>query len=409
VPLFDYTGQLQSGAAFQGTLEADSQQHAEATLADMGVRVTSLRPAKRAAYVAPLSLDDFLFFNEQIAAMTKAGIPLQEGLRTLAADVGSRKLKRLLLELVDELTAGTPLEQALAKLQARFPAHYAGVVQAGLQSGDLGGTLYALAAHLRLKGDLRRALVELAAYPIIVISFAFAIIVFLMRVVVPQLELIVTDGLDLTPVMYLSGTRPPSLPRITWWIFEAARGWHTIELVLIALLAAAGLFVLGTCLPGGRRVREWILRRIPGIAQVYWSSVLARFTHTSALAAFSGTPLPELIATSGAASGSVSLMKTTRRVSEELSRGVSLEEAARDEPDIPALWTCVVSVTAPRGELPAALEELARTYELRARQWAGTVRIIFGPLLLLVVGLMLGLVIVGMLLPLLRAIHGLTA
>jgi len=156
-------------------------------------------------------------------------------------------------------------------------------------------------------------------------------------------------------------------------------------------------------------VREWILRRIPGIAQVYWSSVLARFTHTSALAAFSGTPLPELIATSGAASGSVSLMKTTRRVSEELSRGVSLEEAARDEPDIPALWTCVVSVTAPRGELPAALEELARTYELRARQWAGTVRIIFGPLLLLVVGLMLGLVIVGMLLPLLRAIHGLTA
>ncbi len=115
MPLFDYTGQLQSGATFQGTLEAESQQHADATLADMGVRVRSLRRAKRTSYVAPLSLDDFLFFNEQIAAMTNAGVPLQDGLRQLGADVGSGKLKRLLLELADDLTAGTRLEQALAR------------------------------------------------------------------------------------------------------------------------------------------------------------------------------------------------------------------------------------------------------------------------------------------------------
>ena len=121
MPLCDYTGQLQSGATFQGTLEAESQQHAHATLADMGVRVRSLRPVKRTSYVAPLSLDDFLFFNEQIAAMTKAGVPLQDGLRQLGADVGSGKLKRVLLELADDLDAGTGLEQALAKLQSRFP------------------------------------------------------------------------------------------------------------------------------------------------------------------------------------------------------------------------------------------------------------------------------------------------
>ena len=105
MPLFDYTGQLQTGSTFHGTLEAETQQHAEAILADMGVRTTSLRPARRLAYVAPLSLDDFLFFNEQLAAMTKSGIPLQEGLRQLAADVGSRKLKRLLLDLADDLAS----------------------------------------------------------------------------------------------------------------------------------------------------------------------------------------------------------------------------------------------------------------------------------------------------------------
>ncbi len=409
MPLFDYTGQLQSGSTFQGTLEADSQPHAEAILADMGVRVTALRPAQRAAYVAPLSLDDFLFFNEQIAAMTKAGVPLQEGLRTLAADVGSRKLKRLLLELTAELEAGTPLEQALARLETRFPTRYAGVVQAGLESGDLGGTLYGLSTHLRLKSDLRRALVELAAYPVIVLSFAFAIIVFLMRVVVPQLELMVIDMLGQTRIAVIAGVSPPALPGFSWWIFRVARAWPTIELVLLALVAAAVLFILGTSLPGGRRAREWYLRRIPGVAQVYWSSVLARFTHTSALAAFSRRPLPELIAASGAASGSPSLANTAERVGRKLNTGVSLEEATRDERDVPALWTCVVSVTAARGELAAALEELARTYELRARQWAGTVRIILGPVLLLMVGLLLGTVIFGIFRPLIDVIKILTA
>jgi type IV pilus assembly protein PilC len=409
VPLFDYTGQLQSGSTFQGTLEADSQQHAEAILADMGVRVTALRPAQRQAYVAPLSLDDFLFFNEQIAAMTKAGVPLQEGLRTLAADVGSRKLKRLLLELTAELEAGTPLERALAKLEARFPTRYAGVVEAGLKSGDLGGTLYGLSTHLRLKSDLRRALVELTAYPVVVLAFAFAILVFLMRVIVPQVELIVMDMLGQAGIAVSFGTPPPELPGFSWWIFRVAHAWPTIEIVLLVLVAGFVLFIVGTYLPSGRRVREWCLRRIPGIAQVYWSSVLARFTHTSALAAFSRRPLPELIAASGAASGSVSLAGSAERVGRKLSTGVSLEEATRDERDIPALWTCLVSVTAARGELAAALEELARTYELRARQWAGTVRIILGPVLLLAVGMLLGTVILGMLLPAVQLIKSLTA
>ena len=406
MPLFDYTGQLQSGATFQGTLEAESQQHADATLADMGVRVRSLRRVKRTSYVAPLSLDDFLFFNEQIAAMTNAGVPLQDGLRQLGADVGSGKLKRLLLELADDLAAGTPLEQALAKLQSRFPTQYAGVVRAGLESGDLGGTLYGLSTHLRLKSDLRRALVELAVYPLVVLLFAFGVLSFLMRIVVPQLELMVADMVGVYG--WSSPSRPPSVPHSTGWIFETARAWPTIELVLLGLLAAVVLFVAGTCLPGGRGVREWLLRRIPGIARVYWSSVLARFTHTSALAAFSGTPLPELIASSGAASGSGSLAKTARTVAQKLSAGLALEEATRSQRDIPALWTCVVSATAARGGLPAALEELARTYELRARQWSGVVRVILGPVLLLAVGLFLGTVIVGLLLPVIHLIQGLT-
>jgi type II secretory pathway component PulF len=407
MPLFDYAGQLQSGWAFQGTLEAESREHAESILADMGVRVISLRPARRTAYVAPLSLDDFLFFNEQVAAMVKAEIPLEEGLRQLAADVGSRKLKRLLIDLADDLQAGTTLEEALAKQQRRFPTQYTGVVQAGLKTGDLGGVLHSLATHLELKSTARRALLELAAYPVVILLFAFVVLSLLMRVVVPQVEAMITD---MVGARHWWGTTPASgRAALSFVVFRASHVWPYIELAVIAFVAAICLFLLATCLPGGRRVREWLLRHIPGIAQVYWSSVLARFTHTAALGAFSGTPLPELMTASGAASGSRSLARTSHRVADRLQNGEALQDAARDERDLPALWSFVVAVASGRGDLPLALEELARTYEARAQRWISTLRVLLGPILLIFVGIVLGWTIAGMMLAFTSVIRALTA
>lgn len=397
MPLFDYTGQLQSGSAFQGTLEAESQEDADRILAEMGVRVVTLRPVRTTGYVAPLSLDDFLFLNEQIAAMTQASVPMPDGLRQLAADVGSRKVKRVVLELADELESGTTLDQALTKLRDRFPTQYAGVVQAGLKTGNLGGVLYGLTTHLRLKSELRRALIELGLYPLVVLAFAFGILTFLMRYVVPQFDVIMKDFGVI------------AVPGLTEILIDTARAWPTVELVALGLVLAAVLLAVLLRLPGFRAARERFVRAVPGLSQVYWSSVLARFTHTSALGAFSGTPLPELIASAGAASGSVALAGTTRRIADKLVSGSTLEQAAQGERDIPALWTCVVSVTAGRGELPATLEELARNYELRAREWSGIVRTLFGPVLLVFIGLILGSCIVGLLLPMVSLIQGLTA
>jgi type IV pilus assembly protein PilC len=381
VALFDYTGQLRSGQMFQGTLEAEALEHAEAVLADMGVRVTSLRPTGRTAYVAPLSLDDMLFFNEQLAAMTKSAVPLEEGLRHLAADVGSRKLKRLLLDLATDLSTGTPLEQALERQRRRFPTRYADVVRAGLKTGDLGGTLYGLSTHLRLKSHFRRTLIELAAYPAIVLLGAFFVLSFFMHGVVPELELTIRDF----------QVEPPASVE---FIFSLAHAWSSVELAAGAFLVFIIIAVLALLLSDSGTLREWIVRHIPGFAHVYWSSVQARFAHTSALSAYSGTALPELVAASGAASGSVALRRATLRVSEKLQQGRTLDEAAAGEPNVPALWTCVVSTAASRGELPAALEELARIYEERAEHWVNAVRFALGPLLLLFVGATLGLAIV---------------
>ncbi|MGE0482000.1 MAG: type II secretion system F family protein [Phycisphaerae bacterium] len=378
MPLFDYTGQLESGEAFSGTIECASFGAAQQALAGLGVWVTSLRPTDRNGYVAPLALDDFLFFNEQVAAISKAEIPLEQGLRQLASDVASRRLKRLLLDLADDLSSGTPLESAIARQRGRFPASYAGVVQAGVRTGDLSGALYGVAAHLRIKSGVRRALVEIFTYPAVVLIAAFFVLSGVMRVILPALRDLMSDvrgmGLGNLPRLAIDG--PTAL-------FALADAWPRVEAGFAVVVAALVLGALFASFRVGAAFREWVLRRMPGVGRVYWASVLARFTHTAALGAHAALPLPEIMDSSGAASGSRELAVAARRAAERMRAGASVEAALAPERSIPALWTCVVRSTAARGELPAALAELARAYEQRAAQWTSLLRIILGPLLLL--------------------------
>lgn len=397
MPLFDYTGQLQSGSAFQGTLEADSNEHAHAILIDMGVRVTWLHPAKRLGFVTPLSLDEVTLFNDHLASLTQASTPLEPSLRALAADVGSRRLKRVLIELADRLAGGESLDTATKALAHRFPPGYAGVMEAGVRSGNVGGTLAALAAHLRLKGEVRRAMIELATYPLFVLLLALGIVAFAMRVVVPAFGAMLRD---------FGFVRPPAMTAALLW---AAGVWPTVEFAfLVAVLLIVGLVVL-LRLPPMRGTRAAILRRLPGVGGIYGASVLARFSYTAALAALSGRTLPEILHAAGAAGGDPETEAASRRVAERVVSGQPLTIAAAGEKYIPPLWVTVATASGPRGDLPSALRELAQAYEARAQHRARTVRILLGPILLIVVGAILGVVILGILLPMLQLIQSLTA
>lgn len=399
--LFDYVGQLSTGETFEGTLEADSPRRAETLLATMGVRVSSLRPARRRAFVAPLSVEDFTFLNERLAALSDAGLPLPEGLRRLAADSASRRMKRLLIELAADLERGMPLDQALALHRARFPTDYATVVRAGMRSGDLSATLHALTTSLRMRSDARRAVLELAIYPLATLAFALLILRFLFLAVVPEVLSIVRETEDLGGVYLPAEARP---------LAALAAAWPTIQWIAVSAVGVAALMLIVAHIPGMRGFREGLLLSIPGVRGVYWSGVLARFSHTSAVASLSGLPLTELISCGAEAAGSPSLLRAAARLNANLDRGDALAEAAENEPLIPSLWVCVVRSAGARGELPAALTELARCYESQARQRTAQLRFVLGPLLMFLLAAGVGSVLVSIVLvfsAIIRALGGL--
>lgn len=408
MPLFDYAGQLQNGTTLDGTLRAESSARAEEILAGMGVRVTALRAANRRSFVAPLSVDDMVFLNDNIAAMARSGLPLDEGLRKLAAECGSSRLKRLILDVAEDLASGQPLEQSVARHARRFPTEYAGVIAAGIRTGDLGGSLYALSTQLRLRSDVRRIIWEVVAYPLTVLIFTATLMSLFMRFLVPQLLALRDEiigfrrDIGVIPSSAEATFHNPALYRL-WGV------WPGVEMA--TLLAIVALIVLGfvLSLPASRRARESVLRILPGVSGIYRASILARFAHVCALGARTGTPLPELIAAGAAASGSRQLTEAAERVTARLNAGATLAEAAQNEPEIPALFSAVVSSSGSTGGLPGALQELALMYEQRAKQRAAALRIVFGPVLFLVVSSTIGGVIGSIMMLVVNLIQILTA
>lgn len=188
----------------------------------------------------------------------------------------------------------------------------------------------------------------------------------------------------------------------------ASLAWASAEGFVVAGLIALVLFGLLLQLSALSSLRERVARSIPIFSRVYWSSVLARFSQTSALAAASGAPLPDMLVASAQASGSAALKRAAGKVATQLRDGVALQDACATVRDIPSLWVGIVSVAGPRGDLPAALSELARLHEAQAHNTAGIVRILLGPLLLIMVGLMLSSVMFVLMAPIISLLRALT-
>ena len=153
---FTYEALTASGRLMQGTLEAGSPDEVGQVLGQMQLKVNSIQ---RAAPVRPKGLvgrNEFLLFNQQLASITKAGIPLERGLRELAADVASPRMRQLVQEVAADLEGGLTIDQAFEKRPRQFPPLYGRIIKAGVQTGRLPEMLTNLNRHLELSGQTRR-------------------------------------------------------------------------------------------------------------------------------------------------------------------------------------------------------------------------------------------------------------
>ena len=188
-----------AGEVVTRTVEAPGVSEARAHLEREGFKVFNVTPPKtsgvtaltrfgRAGARTPVKANDFLLFNQQLAALIRAGIPILQAITMLQKRATSARLRTVLSAVEEQIRGGAALSEAFAAQGAIFPRIYTASILAGERSGALDEVLSRYVIYMRRSVGLRRKIRGALAYPIFLLFASFCMVMFLSIYVVPRIS-----------------------------------------------------------------------------------------------------------------------------------------------------------------------------------------------------------------------------
>jgi type II secretory pathway component PulF len=392
---FAYRAQSIDGQPLSGTIDAESADHARARLESLRLRVLDLEPAATGQAARPLRGEDFLTFNQQLAHLTAAGLPLEHGLRLIAQDMRRGRVANTIRQIADELEKGVPLGQAFEKHASQFPPAYGRLIDAGVKTNNLSGMLLNLGEHLRTLSQLRAALWRALAYPLVVFVALCCVVAFLGGWVFPQFS----------DVYRIWGTQ---LPWATQFLLDHGRTIAGVFLGLAVLVVA--LIVLARVLRmTGRQgwLRDAVGLRLPLVGPVIGRSLVSRWCDAVRLGVTGGMDLPRAMRTAADAVGSERLRRDAERMSAKLEAGQPIT-AGESFDVLPATVPAAIDLSSEHGGLAPTLGTLSQMYQQQAQTRVGLIPAVLTPLLLTLLTGVIGFIILAMFLPFVNLMGALT-
>ena len=394
--LFAYQSVTESGRLMTGTVEASGPEQAEQMLVEMRLHVNAIEKVKDRPPQTSVGRNEFLLFNQQLASLTQAGIPLERGLRELAADAGSGKMSRLINEITDELERGVPLDEAVEKRKSHFPPLYSQILKAGLETGRLSEMLTSLNRHLEIEQQTRRIIVESVCYPAVVLVLMAVILTFLLVFIVPSFSEVLSDMSDGRARLPLLTQAVLAFSNYVWY-FWAVMGIAAVAAVLgwSSLSASAA----------GRRMRENVFLKIPLVGRVYESGLLARLAEAMAVLTAAGCTLPLTVRLAGQSSRSELMKQDCELLAGQIEQGQGIFEGGMGCRLIPRLFLYATQLATQRNELHDSLTNLGQMYAQQTIARQGRTRALLMPMMIIFVGGIVGLVVLAMFLPMVTMIQ----
>lgn len=390
---FEYHALTPDGRLMKGTLEALSPELAGQILTEMRLDVQSLALVPPPPLKSRIGRAELLLFNQQLASIAQAGVPLDRGLRELAGDISKRRMRKLVTSLADDLQDGMSIEDAFAKRQNFFPPLYGKIVKAGVQSGRLGEMLTSLNRHLEMEGQTRRIVIEAVTYPLVVLSIAAVLLTAIFLVVIPPFEKIFEDmGEDLPAITkFFMDTSKQVIP---FWLSVGA-------LISGLLIARRGL----TLFPAGRRALEGFYFHLPVFGRLYHRSIMSRVSDAMALLVGSGCDLPTAVRLAFSATDNQTFLDQGELLAGRLETGMGVLEAGALCRSVPPLFFYSMQTGAQRNDLQDNLYNLCDMYSQQVRAHQGRLQGLLLPIMLIAIGVVVGMAIIAMFMPMIGLLH----
>jgi len=340
-----------------------------------------------------IKTNDLAIFTRQFATMINAGLPIVQCLDTLSKQVTKERFRDVLLQVMKDVESGSTLAEAMAKHKTIFPDLYVSMVEAGESGGILDVILQRLSVFLEKLDALKRKVKTAMMYPSVVLSVAILATVFLLLFIIPTFANMFSEYGGILPL--------PT--RIVMGLSSFLRGqWY----ILVAAIAGT-VFGLRRYRASekGRLKTDAFLLKVPAIGDIIRKAAVARFTRTLGTLISSGVPILDGLAITARTAGNQVVHNAVVATRVSIREGQTIAEPLRQSEVFPPMVVQMISIGEETGALDEMLEKIADFYEEEVDTAVDGLTSIIEPIMIVVMGGIVGGMVVAMYLPIFKMVN----
>lgn len=385
--LFHYHYIDAKGKKKKGFLEAQHLQEAKERLRRQNILITHLTQSKSSKRNTPkLKTESLITFTTQLAGLLQAGMPLYESLITLEEQYHEEVFHPILITLCEKIKAGSQLSEAMNYFPDSFNRLYCSMVAAGESVGALDQTLERLASLLRKQSKLKKQIVTALLYPAFLFAFSLGVAFMLLSFVIPSLELLFEER---------------AVNRFTQTIILISHflNHQWMFYLPVATLSGFGCYVALTSVKG----RHWLQRqllRLPILKTLITQTAIARFARGAGTLLQGGVSLIETLQIARKVMHHPLFEEVIEKAEGRIIEGSLLSIELKKSPLIPPLVPRLLAIGEEGGKAASMLQKIADLYEDEVEKSITRLTSLAQPIILLIMGAIVGTIMLAVLLPL---------
>ncbi|MCW3068155.1 MAG: type secretion system family protein [Solirubrobacterales bacterium] len=383
-----------TGSRAHGEVEAESPQAVSYQLKQRGLIVLDVAdkhasPRIELSFMKRVKPTELAIFSRQLSTMISSGMSILRSLYVLEEQTESPYLKETIVAVRKDVEAGLSLSDSMAKHPKVFNPLFVAMTQAGELGGVLEEALVRVADQLQKDAALRRQIKSAMIYPTVVIVFAVGVMMALVAFLVPVFE----------SVFKQFGGKLPALTQVSVLLSTIVTGywWALFGGTAIVIIA----FLKWKKSSWGRPQWDHFRLRVPmKIGTIVQQVAVARWSRTLASLTGAGVPLLQALDITGRTGGNVAVEEAMDGVINSVKRGGTIAAPLAQAPIFPVMVTHMVGVGEETGALDTMLDRVAEFYEEQVEASVKALTSILEPIMIIVIGSMVGFIVISMYLPL---------
>jgi len=392
MPVYSYRGTSAAGATVTGERIAESKQALQAMLRRERVTPITIKE-KGKEFALPtfgggVSAKELAIFTRQFSVMIDAGLPLVQCLEILGGQQENRAFQKALLGVRGAVEGGSTLANALRQHPKVFDDLYTNMVEAGETGGILDNILQRLSSYIEKNVKLKAAVKSAMIYPAATLTIMTGVVILLLWKVVPVF----------TQLFLGLGAELPLPTRIVIGLSTFVQNWILLIIVGAVALFFGVRFYYHT--PGGKYFFDSLMLKIPLIGILLRKIATARFTRTLGTLIASGVPILEGLSITARTSGNAVIEKALMQVRKAVEEGRTIVEPLKSTEVFPSMVAQMIGVGEQTGALDAMLNKIGDFYEEEVDAAVKDLLTAMEPIMLVMLGTIVGGIVISMYLPL---------